>query len=131
MDNKRLIEKCSKGNHKAQKTFFHQYIDILYATINRYIKDSSTTDDILFQGMMKIFSELENFNYINEKALIGWLKKIVINEALMFLRSDFRTLYKVEEISGVNFIISDSQFVIVETGTINKLVLSFLISFKY
>jgi len=102
VDNKQLIKKCSKGNYKAQKTFFHQYIDILYATINRYIKDSSTTDDILFQGMMKIFSELENFNYINEKALIGWLKKIVINEALMFLRSDFRTLYKVEEISEVN-----------------------------
>ncbi len=102
MDTKKLIEKCSKGNQKAQKAFFYLYSDILYATIGRYIKDTSTIDDILFQGMMKIFSELENFSYINESALIGWLKRIVINESLMFLRADFRTVYKVEEISDLN-----------------------------
>ena len=102
MNSKELIEKCSKGNQKAQKAFYYSYVDILYATISRYIKEPSVIDDILFQGMMKIFNELENFNYINESALVGWLKRIMINEALMFLRADFRTLYKVEEISEIN-----------------------------
>ena len=102
MDSKQIIEKCSKGEQKAQKAFFNRYVDLMYATVNRYIKDSATVDDILFQGMMKIFNKLEGFTYINEKALIGWLKKIVINEALMHLRSDFRTIYKVEEISDEN-----------------------------
>lgn len=99
MNNSQLIEKCSKGNQKAQKAFFYQYVDLLYATINRYIKDTAAVDDILFQAMMKIFSKLEDFSYINEKALIGWLKKIAVNEALMHLRADFRTVYKIEEIS--------------------------------
>ena len=49
--------------------------------------------------MMKVFSKLENFSYINEKALIGWLKKIAVNEALMHLRADFRTVFKIKEIS--------------------------------
>jgi RNA polymerase sigma-70 factor (ECF subfamily) len=52
--------------------------------------------------MMKIFTKLEDFKYINEKALIGWLKKIAVNEALMHLRADFRTIYKIEEISEIH-----------------------------
>jgi RNA polymerase sigma factor (sigma-70 family) len=102
VNSKQIIEKCSKGNQKAQKAFYYQYIDLLYSTINRYVKDSATVDDLLFQAMMKIFTKLEDFTYINEKALVGWLKKIAVNEALMYLRADFRTLYKIEEISEID-----------------------------
>jgi len=102
VNSKQIIEKCSKGNQKAQKAFYYQYIDLLYSTINRYVKDSATVDDLLFQAMMKIFTKLEDFTYINEKALVGWLKKIAVNEALMHLRADFRTLYKIEEISEMD-----------------------------
>ena len=102
MNSKQIIEKCSKGNQKAQKAFYNEYIDLLYSTINRYVKDSATVDDLLFQAMMKIFTKLEDFTYINEKALVGWLKKIAVNEALMHLRADFRTLYKIEEISEMD-----------------------------
>jgi len=104
VNSKQIIEKCSKGNQKAQKAFYYQYIDLLYSTINRYVKDSATVDDLLFQAMMKIFTKLEDFTYINEKALVGWLKKIAVNEALMHLRADFRTLYKIEEISEIDSI---------------------------
>jgi len=102
VNSKQIIEKCSKGNQKAQKAFYYQYIDLLYSTINRYVKDSATVDDLLFQAMMKIFTKLEDFTYINEKALVGWLKKIAVNEALMHLRADFRTVYKIEEISEIH-----------------------------
>jgi RNA polymerase sigma factor (sigma-70 family) len=102
VNSKQIIEKCSKGNQKAQKAFYYQYIDLLYSTINRYVKDSATVDDLLFQAMMKIFTKLEDFTYINEKALVGWLKKIAVNEALMHLRADFWTLYKIEEISEID-----------------------------
>jgi RNA polymerase sigma-70 factor (ECF subfamily) len=101
VNSKQIIEKCSKGNQKAQKAFYYQYIDLLYSTINRYVKDSATVDDLLFQAMMKIFTKLGDLTYINEKALVGWLKKIAVNEALMHLRADFRTLYKIEEISEI------------------------------
>jgi RNA polymerase sigma-70 factor (ECF subfamily) len=104
VNSKQIIEKCLKGNQKAQKAFYYQYIDLLYSTINRYVKDSATVDDLLFQAMMKIFTKLGDFTYINEKALVGWLKKIAVNEALMHLRADFRTLYKIEEISEIDSI---------------------------
>jgi RNA polymerase sigma-70 factor (ECF subfamily) len=102
VDSKQIIAKCSKGDQKAQKAFYYQNVDLLYATISRYIKDSATIDDLLFQAMMKIFSKLSDFNYINEKALNGWLKTIAVNEALMHLRNDFRTVYKIEEIAELH-----------------------------
>ncbi len=102
MDSKQIIEKCSKGDQKAQKAFYYQYVDLLYATISRYITDSATIDDLMFQAMMKIFSKLEKFKYVNEKALVGWVKKIAVNEALMYLRADFRTIYKIEELSELH-----------------------------
>lgn len=114
MNSKQIIEKCSKGNQKAQKAFYYQYIDLLYSTINRYVKDSATVDDLLFQAMMKIFTKLGDFTYINEKALVGWLKKIAVNEALMHLRADFRTVYKIEEISEI-----DSNY-LVEADDLNE-----------
>jgi len=114
VNTKQIIEKCTKGNQKAQKAFYYQYIDLLYSTINRYVKDSATVDDLLFQAMMRIFTKLEDFTYINEKALVGWLKKIAVNEALMHLRADFRTVYKIEEISEI-----DSNY-LVEADDLNE-----------
>lgn len=99
MNSKQIIEKCKTGNRKAQKVFYNQYVDLLFATLTRYIKDTSVIDDVLFQALMKIFTKLPEFAYINEKALVAWLKKVVINEALMHLRSDFRSIYKLEEIT--------------------------------
>lgn len=110
MNTKQIIERCLKGDQRAQKAFFYKYIDLLYATINRYIKDSEIVDDLLYQTMMKIFDNLNQFSFISEKALFGWLKKIAVNEALMYLRSDFRTVYNVEEISELqneNLIVAD------------------------
>ena len=39
-------------------------------------------------GFFKIFSKIESINYINEISFIAWMKKIMINESLMFLRQN-------------------------------------------
>lgn len=114
MNSKQLIEKCISGNQKAQKAFFYHYADLLFATINRYVKEPSTVEDLLFQAMMKIFNKLPDFSYVNDAALAGWLKKVAINEALMYLRSDFRTVYKLEEIS------EEHTSIMVETDVISE-----------
>ena len=41
-------------------------------------------------GFYKIFNSIGRFNYHDEISLISWMKKIVINEALYFLRRKFR-----------------------------------------
>lgn len=104
VNSKKQIEKCISGNQKAQKAFFYQYADLLYATLIRYVRESVVAEDLLIQAMMKIFSKLKDFTYVNDAALVAWMKKVAVTEALMHLRSDLKTVYKVEEISTENTI---------------------------
>ena len=43
-------------------------------------------EDLLSQGFTKIFAHISKFEYEHEHGLRAWMKKIMINECLMFLR---------------------------------------------
>ena len=40
----------------------------------------------MLDGFYKCFKNLPSFNYQGDAAMIGWLKKIIVNECLMLLR---------------------------------------------
>ena len=96
MKTERLIKRCIKGERKSQKQFYETYCDVLYAVVLRYCNNKEESEDVLLQAFLKIFEALQHLRYINEMAFIGWLKKIVINEALLEKRKKLRQLYKVE-----------------------------------
>lgn len=54
----------------------------------RYMKNHEDAQDVLLEGFYKVFKNLEKFTYENEKAFFGWVKRIMINEALMKLRKN-------------------------------------------
>ncbi len=103
MDTKKLIYKCQKGDRKAEKLFYEKYANLLYAVVLRYSKNAEEAEEFLLQGFLKVFNALEGFNYINDASLVGWLKKIVINEALMERRKDLNTLYRVDNFDEAQF----------------------------
>lgn len=84
---------------------------LLFSSVIRYVPNEKDAEDILLQAFLKIFLKLKNFRFVNEKAFIGWIKKIAINEALMFKRKEFSALYKVEQLTEVE----DSMAVSSET----------------
>lgn len=53
----------------------------------RYVRNKEDAEDILVQGFLKVFQNLGKIEYKGEKAFEGWIRKIMINEALVFLRS--------------------------------------------
>lgn len=96
MQLKKIIYKSSKGDRRAQKLFFDQYADRLYAVSKRYATSNEAAEEALFQAFLKIFEKLTDFELINEAALVGWLNRIVINQCLMNRRKELNTLYKLE-----------------------------------
>ena len=96
MNTEKLIRKSRQGNPKAQKVLYEKYIGILYSVIFRYVENNVDVEDILLQAFLKIFQKLEGFQFVNDKAFIGWIKKIAINEALMFKRKEYSSIYKME-----------------------------------
>jgi RNA polymerase sigma-70 factor (ECF subfamily) len=95
---KKLLHKSSKGDRRAQKQFFDLYADRLFAVAKRYSVTYEMAEEALFQAFLKIFEKLPVFELINEAALVAWLKRIVINQALMDRRKELNTLYKLESI---------------------------------
>ena len=50
----------------------------------RYVRHAETAEDVLADAWVKIFTKLADFNA--EGSFEGWLRRIVANESLMYLR---------------------------------------------
>jgi len=118
LNNERLIKKSSQGNQRAQKILYEKYIGLLYSVVFRYVKSETDAEDILLQAYLKIFNKLKDFEYLNEKAFVGWIKRIAINEALMFKRKDFSALFKVEDLSAAGDLMAVSPDLVGENELI-------------
>jgi len=81
-----LIESCKKGNAKAQRSLFEFYYSTMYNICIRYVKDEMDAEDRLSEGFTKVFKSIGNFTHEQEHGFRAWIKKIMVNECLMFLR---------------------------------------------
>lgn len=81
-----LIKRCKKGEQRAQRILFDRYYGQMYRVCLRYMREEMLAEDRLSEGFIKVFKHISGFEYEHENALQAWIKKIMINECLMFLR---------------------------------------------
>lgn len=79
-----IIKKCKSQDRSGQKELFEMYKDILYPICLRYVKNENEAEDVFIEGFYKIFSKIDG--YKSEGSFEGWMKKIMVNESLMYLR---------------------------------------------
>jgi RNA polymerase sigma factor (sigma-70 family) len=81
-----LIEACRKNNRQAQHALFQKMAGKMLATIKRYITNTSEAEDALMEGFVKVYSKLDQ--YQGGGSFEGWIRKIMVNEALMSIRKN-------------------------------------------
>ena len=81
-----LIERCGKGDNLARQQLYERYAGQLLAVCVRYVGDREAAKDILHDSFLKIFRSINGFTYQGEGSLKAWLHRIVVNEALGYLR---------------------------------------------
>jgi RNA polymerase sigma factor (sigma-70 family) len=86
METSELIKEAKQGSTAAQKCLFDQLAEKMLVICRRYVKSNEDAEELMLDGFYKFFKKLSSFNYMGDAALFGWLKKIMINECLMFLR---------------------------------------------
>lgn len=86
MDTSSLIKEARHGSASAQKCLFDQLSGKLLVVCRRYVKNAEDAEELLLDSFYKFFTNLSTFNYQGEAALHGFLKRIIINECLAFLR---------------------------------------------
>ncbi|SHJ12364.1 RNA polymerase sigma-70 factor, ECF subfamily [Mesonia phycicola] len=82
---KRLIKKAQKKDRKAQQSLYEAYAPKMLSVCRMYIKDLQFAEDVMLKGFMKVFTHLSS--YKSEGSFEGWIRKIMVREAIDFLRS--------------------------------------------
>ena len=86
MDQHQLIKECKQGSHAAQKCLFDHFASHMMMVCKRYLKNQEDAEEIMLDGFFRFFKNITSFQYQSDGALFNWLRKIMINECLMFLR---------------------------------------------
>lgn len=86
MEITQLVKEAKQGSAAAQKCLFDILSDRMLLLCRRYVKNAEDAEEVLLDGFYKFFHHLPAMQYQGEAALIGWLKKIMVNECLMMLR---------------------------------------------
>ncbi|UNY97589.1 RNA polymerase sigma factor [Zhouia spongiae] len=80
-----LVEKCKKNDRKAQLHLYRQYCDAMFCVSMRYLKNIDDAQDVTQEAFIRAFQKIDQFKA--EVAFGAWLKKIVVNKCIDFLKS--------------------------------------------
>ena len=79
-----LLEACKQNNPKAQLEIYNRYYKAMYNTALRILHDSHDAEDVMQEAFIKAFDKLDSFQ--GTASFGAWLKRIVINESIGWLR---------------------------------------------
>ena len=88
-----LVERIRKKDQRAMSQLYQMYVEEPSSVCYRYVPDDDDAKDVLQNSFVKIFTSLPTFEYRNESSFRGWMIKIVVNEALHFLRERKKLLF--------------------------------------
>lgn len=80
----RLIEACKKNNRKAQLQLYDKYYKAMYTVSLNMVKDTFQAEDLMQEAFISAFTNINNFR--GEVSFGSWLKKIVINKCIDYLK---------------------------------------------
>lgn len=89
----KIIKGCIRGDRKAQQYLYDHNCGRFLALCLRYIKDRDLAEDVMIEGFMRIFEKLGQFE--GKGNFEGWMKKIMVREALMALRKNKNLMLEV------------------------------------
>jgi RNA polymerase sigma factor (sigma-70 family) len=90
-----LLQGCLAGDRLAQRQLYEAYSGKFLALCLRYLKDREQAEDVMIQSFMKIFEKLTQFEA--KGSFEGWMKRIVVTQALMALRSSPQLTVSLDE----------------------------------
>ena len=84
------VKSLRKQDPKAQRQLFEKYSPRMLGLCFRYAGDEMIAEDIMVEGFMRVFSKIDQFS--GDGSFEGWMRRIMVNEALGFLRKQKRIL---------------------------------------
>lgn len=83
-----IIRQCQKGKSKAQNELYQRFAKAMFRLCFRYLENEVEAEEVLINGFLKVFQNINKFEYQHEASFVAWIKRIMCNEALMFIRKN-------------------------------------------
>lgn len=93
-----LISGCLSGNRLMQEALYQRFSAKMYAVCLRYCNNPSDAGDLLQEGFVKVFRNLEK--YRGEGSFEGWIRRIFVNTSIEQFRKKQR-IQPVADTSGI------------------------------
>jgi RNA polymerase sigma factor (sigma-70 family) len=81
-----LITALQRADSRAQKALFERYSSKMLTICVRYVSNRYEAEEILMDGFMRVFEKIGQ--YKSEGSFEGWIRRIMVNESLMYLRKN-------------------------------------------
>ncbi len=79
-----VIDRCMKGDEKAQFQLYKVYYKAMYSVSLRILNNEVEAEDVMQEAFLKAFRKIKT--YKGEVSFGAWLKKIVVNRSLDYLK---------------------------------------------
>ena len=117
-EEKDIIAQAVENNRHAQQKIYASHAPKMLSVCRQYIKDLHQAEDIMITAFMKVFSNLKNFEH--KGSFEGWIRRIMINECISFIRVQKKVKYIEDETyfeetynnTDSQFNVEDIQFLI-------------------
>lgn len=121
MDYNQLLKDCLKLKPEAQRMLYEHFAPAMLGVCFRYTKSMDDAEDILQDGFVKVFKYLKQ--YKSEGELGAWIRKIMVNTALNYLKSNRNYQYDLSfDEMPLHLVSTDNPDVNLETKELTKLI---------
>ena len=90
-----LIQLAVANNRSAQQQIYSRFSPKMLSVCRQYIKDMHQAEDVMITAFMKVFLNLNKFE--NKGSFEGWIRRIMVNECISFIRVDKKVKYVEDE----------------------------------
>ena len=83
-----LVKGCLAGKREAQKALYERFAETMLGICYRYTKSMDDAEDVMQEGFIKVYRNMHQ--YKAEGELGGWIRRIMVNTALNYLKQHKR-----------------------------------------
>jgi RNA polymerase sigma factor (sigma-70 family) len=103
-----IVKGCIAEKIRSQDELYRILAPKMYAVCLRYASDPDEAKDYLQEGFIRVFTKINS--YRREGSFEGWVRKIMVNTALQFLRK--KRMFLIDEeimIGEADYYVTDIQ----------------------
>jgi len=114
----KLLKQCIKGDSKSQRILYERFYGKMLSVCYRYAVDYDEAKEITQEGFIKVFNKLDKYN--GSGSLEGWIRRIIVNNAIDYLRRKKKVIFDNDEETILGNIY-DEEYDLIDSKLANKM----------